>query len=81
MDTKFCRFCKNNKEKREIYLGHTTRNRAGETTCPVLMKHICEECGATGAQAHTRSYCPMLKATKSEDLKLAVKLYHGNRRN
>ncbi|XP_077551890.1 nanos homolog 2-like [Haemaphysalis longicornis] len=27
--------------------------------CPILRKHRCEICGATGNNSHTRSYCPM----------------------
>ncbi|KAE8745044.1 hypothetical protein FOCC_FOCC008356 [Frankliniella occidentalis] len=32
------------------------------TTCPILQKHVCEVCGATGVSAHTRSHCPYAAA-------------------
>lgn len=59
---KECRFCKNNNEAPEIYGSHLLRHpKTNELTCPVLRQHVCEVCNATGDDAHTRNYCPLLK--------------------
>lgn len=29
--------------------------------CPIMSKNKCDVCGATGPDAHTRSYCPLRK--------------------
>uniref|UniRef100_T1KF12 Nanos-type domain-containing protein n=1 Tax=Tetranychus urticae TaxID=32264 RepID=T1KF12_TETUR len=57
----FCVLCKKNGETEEFYQSHTLRDPQGRVTCPILVKHVCEICGATGPLAHTRSYCPFLK--------------------
>lgn len=54
----FCGFCKRNKEPESVYTSHQLRDPNGQVTCPQLFKYRCELCGATGAEAHTRSYCP-----------------------
>jgi len=59
--TKFCKFCKNNREPRKFYLGHSTIDDKGRITCPILQQYKCELCGSTGVNAHTRSYCPYSK--------------------
>jgi len=56
--TKFCKFCKNNREPRKFYLSHSTMDSNGDVICPILQQYRCELCGATGTKAHTRSYCP-----------------------
>lgn len=61
---KFCSFCKKNREPRELFSSHTVKDKAGRTTCPILFKYVCELCGATGSESHTRSYCPMANAVK-----------------
>lgn len=54
-----CGFCKRNNEPAHVVESHLTKNPVtGKTTCPLLMKYKCEICGATGEDAHTRSYCP-----------------------
>ena len=58
---KECKFCKANGEPVGVYTGHILRcNVTGGLVCPVLRAHVCEICGATGDQAHTRNYCPEL---------------------
>ena len=53
-----CAFCRNNGEPAQIYRDHKLRE-GGVVTCPYLREIVCELCGATGDQAHTRTYCPM----------------------
>lgn len=53
-----CGFCRRNKEPEHIYNSHQLKDDQGQVICPQLYKYICELCGATGANAHTRSYCP-----------------------
>lgn len=54
----YCYLCKKNCEPSEVYSSHTVKSRDGRVTCPVLRKHICELCGATGDYAHTKTHCP-----------------------
>lgn len=69
-----CKFCKNNGETQELYRSHVLRNPStGQLICPVLREHVCEMCGATGDKAHTRNYCPTVKAEKR--LKYALPLH------
>lgn len=57
-----CKFCRNNGETSHHYKSHTLRNPStGILVCPVLRDHVCDICGATGDDAHTRNYCPKLK--------------------
>ena len=37
----YCRFCKNNGEKEEMYLSHVTKESGGKVQCPVLRDYTC----------------------------------------
>ena len=37
----YCRFCKNNGEKEEMYLSHVTKEAGGKVQCPVLRDYTC----------------------------------------
>ena len=47
---------------------------SGLLICPVLRAHVCEVCGQTGDNAHTRNYCPKLKEEKRLRFALPVSL-------
>jgi len=53
-----CGFCRGNGECVDVYTSHSLRSPTGLVSCPYLRGHVCEICGCTGDQAHTRSYCP-----------------------
>ncbi|KAA0188022.1 hypothetical protein HAZT_HAZT004576 [Hyalella azteca] len=59
----FCKFCRNNNEE-EIF--HEFKDVTGRVVCPVLSQHVCELCGASGSDAHTRKYCPLNPLTLGE---------------
>lgn len=61
-----CNFCKRNKEPEAVYRNHQLKDREGRVVCPQLSKYICELCGSTGPEAHTRSYCPLVKSMRRQ---------------
>lgn len=71
---KFCNFCRQNGHMSEYYEGHRLRDGSGRLECPILRAHVCDVCGATGDEAHTLSYCPVLKAAGVAPPKTALLL-------
>ncbi|CAH1175852.1 unnamed protein product, partial [Phaedon cochleariae] len=56
-----CNFCRKNGEPEHVYQSHITKKSDGTVMCPILKKYVCELCGATGPNAHTRKYCVLYK--------------------
>jgi hypothetical protein len=73
----WCIFCRNNKEPEEIYRSHVLKDSDGKTTCPILQKHICPICSATGEQAHTITYCKEFKKNNRQKILQKAKFKIG----
>lgn len=61
----YCQFCQNNREPEEFYRGHILRDAEGKVVCPILRAYNCPICNNGGGErAHTKSYCPQLRASR-----------------
>ena len=66
--SKMCTFCRANGEEEIIYRSHSLKTPGNKISCPVLMKHTCEACGATGGNTHTIKYCPVMQKRQKMNL-------------
>ncbi|XP_039761429.1 uncharacterized protein LOC120634721 [Pararge aegeria] len=63
--SKMCMFCRKNGETASVYMDHCVKEKIGnkyKVTCPILRELVCMTCGATGDDAHTITYCPVLRS-------------------
>ena len=58
-----CGFCETNGEPASVFRSHQVRE-GGRVVCPQLRKLVCQLCGGTGDEAHTKSYCPFNSENK-----------------
>ncbi|KAI5643492.1 nanos RNA binding domain-containing protein [Phthorimaea operculella] len=65
---KMCTFCRKNGETPIVYMTHSVKEKVGNkyvVSCPILRSHICSTCGESGDNAHTITYCPVLRSNNN----------------
>ena len=62
LDHVHCKLCFDAGKSELEYMSHYVRDRAGKTTCPLLLSIKCRLCNATG---HTPKHCPGIKPLHS----------------
>ncbi|XP_032524484.2 uncharacterized protein LOC116775657 [Danaus plexippus] len=65
---KMCTFCRKNGETPVVYMTHNVKEKISNrhiVTCPILRSHKCSTCGASGDDAHTITYCPVLRRSNN----------------
>ncbi|XP_041986124.1 uncharacterized protein LOC121738240 [Aricia agestis] len=63
-----CTFCRKNGERPAVYQDHVVKKKVGDryiVSCPILRSHRCQYCGASGDDAHTITYCPVLRSSNN----------------
>ncbi|XP_076068204.1 nanos homolog 2-like isoform X2 [Oratosquilla oratoria] len=72
---RICNFCRSNGECSAFYSSHFLRDPVTKRlTCPILRKHVCPNCGASGDNGHTQSYCPKKRVQENCKHSLTLKL-------
>ena len=61
---KFCKFCKDSGKNEGIYTSHNVKDKNGNTSCPILITTICNNCRIFG---HTVKFCKAITNKKNKN--------------